>query len=663
MENTIPKIPDLTLSHYRFILNHSKTSELHEEAKTKLFQAIDENKMAPFYQLLTDELKLPLDKVLLAQYQQANKEELQKLDEKIEDAEQNLGETEICDAMLAKANFFANIGDKEKALTAYRAALEKTAGLGSRIDIIFCFVRVGFFFNDDDLISRNIERGRSLIEEGGDWDRRNRLKVYEGIYRLSIRDFKTAANLFLDTLSTFMSTELMEYKEFVKYSVLAGAIALKRVDLKKKVIDAPEVLEVLNEIPHLEDYITSLYNCEYAKFFRALADVERVHLRTSAYIFPHLRFYVREMRIIAYAQLLESYRSLTMESMANAFGVSEEFIDKDVSKFIAAGRLNCVIDKVGGIVETNRPDAKNAQTIPTQSHLESGDAPPVYGTQSSAPESIHVFGKRHEASTNSYRAAEEFSRKHPPQQLLPSDEHIRSIVSQGGAPAYQFVPEHPVTVTVSEKGRVVQFTKKEDTMVQTNYPLFVPRVQTDSVESRDASGGTDSTIIQMPVSEVTPVSSENKSLQKSVGNSEVRVLHYFEITVLSNASPRDTTIAIGLATKPYPSFRLPGWNLNSVGYHSDDGHKFNDAFGGRSYGPEWGQVGDTIGCRYYPDLGYVFFTKNGKNLGTAFTGMRYIWFPTIGADGLCKLQINFGDGKLPFRYPEARGFGPAGPIQ
>jgi len=32
-----------------------------------------------------------------------------------------------------------------------------------------------------------------------------------------------------------MSTELMEYKDFVKYAVLAGAISLSRVDLKKKV--------------------------------------------------------------------------------------------------------------------------------------------------------------------------------------------------------------------------------------------------------------------------------------------------------------------------------------------------------------------------------------------------------------------------------------------
>ncbi|CAG8500168.1 1435_t:CDS:2 [Cetraspora pellucida] len=347
-DNSIAKLPNLELAHYRFILNNPKTTEQHEEVKTKLFDIIDENNMAPFYQLVTEELKITLNKTLLTKYQDANKEELQKLEERLEDAEKNLGETEISDALLAKADYFAKIGDKEKALAAYRVALEKTAGLGSRIDIIFSFVRIGFFFNDNDLISRTIEKARSMIEEGGDWDRRNRLKVYEGIYRLSIRDFKTAANLFLDTLSTFMSTELMEYKDFVKYSVLAGIISLNRVDLKKK-------------IPYLKDFINSLYNCEYAKFFQALADVERSHLRTSRYLFSHLRYYVREMRIIAYAQLLESYRSLTMESMANAFGVSEDFIDNDLSKFIAAGRLNCVIDKVNGIVETNRPDAKNAQ--------------------------------------------------------------------------------------------------------------------------------------------------------------------------------------------------------------------------------------------------------------------------------------------------------------
>lgn len=42
--------------------------------------------------------------------------------------------------------------------------------------------------------------------------------------------------------------------------------------------------------------------------------------------------------------------------------LKECFIDyRELSRFIAAGRLNCKIDKVGGIVETNRPDSKNYQ--------------------------------------------------------------------------------------------------------------------------------------------------------------------------------------------------------------------------------------------------------------------------------------------------------------
>ena len=34
---------------------------------------------------------------------------------------------------------------------------------------------------------------------------------------------------------------------------------------------------------------------------------------------------------------------------------------RELSRFIAAGRLHAKIDKVGGIVETNRPDSKNYQ--------------------------------------------------------------------------------------------------------------------------------------------------------------------------------------------------------------------------------------------------------------------------------------------------------------
>lgn len=217
-------------------------------------------------------------------------------------------------------------------------------------------IRIGLFHGDPGVTVANIAKAKALVEEGGDWERRNRLKVYEGFHLLSVRDFKAGGELLLDALSTFTATELVDYHQFIMLTVLSNTLALPRPDLKKKVINSPEVLQVLDEIPHIGEQATALYNCDYAGFFRALADVEQTHLLTSRVLAPHARFYVREMRIIAYAQLLESYRSLTLDNMALAFGVSPSFIDEELSRFIASGRLPAVIDRVQGVVETRRPD-------------------------------------------------------------------------------------------------------------------------------------------------------------------------------------------------------------------------------------------------------------------------------------------------------------------
>merc|ERR1719359_1693190 len=83
-------------------------------------------------------------------------------------------------------------------------------------------------------------------------------------------------------------------------------------------------------------------------------------MKCDRYLAPHASYFCREMRIRAYSQLLESYRSVQMSIMAQQFGVSEPFLDRELSRFIAGERIHCKIDKVSGIVETTRPDAKNA---------------------------------------------------------------------------------------------------------------------------------------------------------------------------------------------------------------------------------------------------------------------------------------------------------------
>ncbi|KAG9511268.1 26S proteasome non-ATPase regulatory subunit 6, partial [Fragariocoptes setiger] len=232
--------------------------------------------------------------------------------------------------------------------------------IGTKLDALFESIKNGLFALDHQRVSVDLGKAKSLIEEGGDWDRKNRLKVYQGIYNLAVRDFKQASTLFLDTISTFTCYELCDYKTFVAYTVIASMIALPRTELRAKVIKGSEILEVLHVLPDIQEYLFSLYNCQYAKFFEKLAWIEG-YLKKDRYLAAHYRFYVREMRILAYSQLIGSYRSLTLAYMALAFGTTLDYIETELSRYIADGRLHCKIDKVNGIVETNRPDSKNEQ--------------------------------------------------------------------------------------------------------------------------------------------------------------------------------------------------------------------------------------------------------------------------------------------------------------
>ena len=191
------------------------------------------------------------------------------------------------------------------------------------------------------------------------------------------------------------------------YSVLAGTMALKRTEFKTKVVDAPEIKAILgtdenktSEDDEMEDVSTatpekatvvnlttlgtgqgvegaeseapmdftslaslvkSLYDGNYRAFFIALATVEETFLQQDRYLFEHKGWYVREMRLRGYQQLLQSYRVVGLKAMADAFGISVDLLDKDLAKFIAAGRISCTIDRVQGIIETTRPDDKNKQ--------------------------------------------------------------------------------------------------------------------------------------------------------------------------------------------------------------------------------------------------------------------------------------------------------------
>lgn len=97
--------------------------------------------LAPIYLSLCSDLGWTVDPAKLAAMQTKNTARLVGLEAKITDAQENLGETEVKDALLAKADYLASIGDKDAAVKAYKEAEGKTAGSSNKMDLLFSQMR------------------------------------------------------------------------------------------------------------------------------------------------------------------------------------------------------------------------------------------------------------------------------------------------------------------------------------------------------------------------------------------------------------------------------------------------------------------------------------------------------------------------------------------
>lgn len=279
-DRVIPANPDMAVAQLRFLAplpgHTSQWDDLLTFIKVPAFSQLpcpregelQKYEMGPYYGQVCGELGRTAEEGLVKKLKSANTTRLSELEAKITDAEANLGESEVQKALQRKAEYLSQIGAKEEALSALRKTFEKTVGSGNRIDNVFHQIRIGLFFTDHALITAKLEKAKGLMEQGGDWDRKNRLKAYEALYLASVRDFAAAAPLFLEAVPTFTATELLSYKDLVFYTCVVTLFALSRPDLRKKVVASPEINEVLYGEPQLKDYIRSLYECRYADFFQ-----------------------------------------------------------------------------------------------------------------------------------------------------------------------------------------------------------------------------------------------------------------------------------------------------------------------------------------------------------------------------------------------------------
>ncbi|GAB0491394.1 hypothetical protein MMPV_002647 [Pyropia vietnamensis] len=358
---------NLRLADLRYTASTAPSAAERENVAEQLKRAIIARKAVPLLINVSAELGWERDPALESKLHAAHDDDVGVVTKTLETARATLGETEVREALLSLSELAARSGSLEAATAAAETTIAATVGGGQKIDLYLSLARLAMVVGptgspDFPALAANLDAASALVEAGGDWERRNRLKVYRATEAMAKRDFDVAAGLLLDALATFTATELCSYARFVASTVLMAMVAVDRPTLVSRVASAPEVLVAIQETPPLAIFLTSLVECNYGAWMQALPDVLD-YVAADRVLGIHTAYLARELRVVAYSQFLASYASVRIEAMCEAFGISALWLDRELASFIASGRLAAKIDRVGGVVVTMRGGSAGAAGV------------------------------------------------------------------------------------------------------------------------------------------------------------------------------------------------------------------------------------------------------------------------------------------------------------
>lgn len=280
---------------------------------------------------------------------------------KMDAAEEAGSDQDILDLKIQRVKFGAQILEDFTKLNEYlQEVLKETSSATTRIELYFALSKYALSKKDYSLYSTYIETLTPLVSKDGDWDSRNRFNIYNAINYLLSHNFTEASPLMLNSIQTFASTDILNIDSAMILATYLSIIRCPRKDLVSKVVESPEIIQTLLANQVERDFLDHIYNCRYTPFSHLLPAVQDRLLR-SPFLASLAPNYLKEARLVAYRQFLQSFQYVKIDAFAQSFGVSADFIEKDVANLISAGRLEARINLVDNIIEMSHTKNKMSQ--------------------------------------------------------------------------------------------------------------------------------------------------------------------------------------------------------------------------------------------------------------------------------------------------------------
>jgi 26S proteasome regulatory subunit N7 len=248
-----------------------------------------------------------------------------------------------------EATEISRTGDYERFCIILRRLFDKNSSIGIKFDAFLCKIRILSLLGRKEELEAVVAQTLELLELGVDWARKNKFKVYLGLELLKKKQYAEASSKFMESLSTFEGEELLTYKDLVLYTIFTGMLVMDRKEMEARMVNSSEILEVIGEIPGASELLNAFFECDYSLFMRNLVEFAEA-LAFDPYLKSHGDYFVYFMKVRAYSQLFTSYTSISLNQMADVFGVSSAYMERDISGMIVRGDLECAINRENMLV-------------------------------------------------------------------------------------------------------------------------------------------------------------------------------------------------------------------------------------------------------------------------------------------------------------------------
>lgn len=334
--------PNPNLTMFKVIITALKANDW-----DKLYNIITTNTSITLYNQLITKYNKPKDEKLYSYIQKLDEDNIQLIMKK---HESNLNQEEILKDYI---NYYAKTLNINKFKETVAELLKIDNNNNLLFDIELCSFRIEIILGNSKKAQENINNVQKYLTFV-DWNRKNRFKVYLGLFNLIQGNFNDAANYFYDCLTSFEATELLDFEDVIKYLVFSSLFSYNRNELKKKIINNHEVVKFKEfiSLPNI------FHNCDYQNLFNRLLEFYSI-IQEDIFIGKYANLFINEMIVRGYKQFLLSYQSVHLTHMAEMFGIRTSFLEEDLRNYIISKKLNCEIDKVDKLITVKKSELKN----------------------------------------------------------------------------------------------------------------------------------------------------------------------------------------------------------------------------------------------------------------------------------------------------------------